>query len=112
MDNSMNRRGFLVKSVGMTTLALGSAAVLTACGKSGGGAAAAGCTDTTGLSEADKTMRTSNAYVDVAADAAKACDKCARFQAAAAGAACGGCSVIKGPIAPKGTCKLFAPKAA
>ncbi len=112
MHNPMNRRDFLVKSVGMTTLTIGSAAVLTACGKGEGGAAAAGCNDTSGLSEADKAMRTNNAYAEVAADAAKACDKCALYQVAAAGAACGGCSVIKGPIAPKGSCNLFAPKAA
>ncbi|MCO4763051.1 MAG: hypothetical protein KC502_16155 [Myxococcales bacterium] len=114
MRDQLSRRGFIQKTVSVGALTIGTAALVSACGKKEGGGeakAAAGCNDLTGLSDADKGMRTSNKYVDKAADAKKACDLCALYKAAAAGAACGGCSVIKGPIAPKGSCNLFAPKA-
>ena len=117
MRDQFSRRSFIRKTVSVGALGIGTATLLSACGKkeaAGGGdkkAAAAGCTDVSGLSDADKTMRTTNKYVDKATDATKACDLCALYQAAKAGAACGGCTVIKGPIAPKGTCNLFAKKA-
>ncbi|MEY3014315.1 MAG: hypothetical protein RIT45_3050 [Pseudomonadota bacterium] len=111
MSDQVSRRSFLRQSLSVSALGIGAGLVLTACGKSGGGAAAAGCNDTSGLAEADKAMRTTNNYVEAAADASKACEKCQLYVAAAAGAACGGCSVIKGPINPKGSCNLFAPKA-
>ena len=109
MSEMVSRRGFMRKAVGVSALGIGAGLVLTACGKGEGGAT--GYTDVSGLGEADKAMRTSNNYVEAAADPAKACEGCQLWVAAAAGAACGGCSVIKGPINPKGSCNLFAKKA-
>lgn len=111
MSEMVSRRGFMRKAVGVSALGIGAGLVLTACGKGEGGGAAAGCNDVSGLAEADKAMRTSNNYVEAAADPAKACDGCQLWVAAAAGAACGGCTVIKGPINPKGSCNLFSKKA-
>ena len=117
MRDQFSRRSFIRQTVSVGAVGIGAAALLSACGKKeGGGAkkkeAAAGCMDVTGLTDAEKAMRTTTSkYVDVSTDATKTCDGCQLYIAAKAGAACGGCSVVKGPIAPKGTCNLWAKKA-
>ncbi len=70
------------------------------------------CTDTSGLTEQELTMRTTLQYVDASPDREKACGLCALYVAAVAGQNCGTCTIIKGPIHPKGTCTSFAPKPA
>ena len=70
------------------------------------------CTDTSGLTEMELTMRNTLQYVDASPDREKACGLCALFVAAVAGQNCGTCTIIKGPIHPKGTCTSFAPKPA
>ncbi|MFT4604084.1 MAG: hypothetical protein ACI9W4_000804 [Rhodothermales bacterium] len=65
--------------------------------------------DTAGLTEQEVAMRNSLAYVDVTPDAAKNCLNCSLYLAAAAGASCGGCNLLKGPIAPNGYCISWAP---
>ena len=77
----------------------------------GGGGGAKGCDDVSGLKPADVGMRKSNAYVDKSPHADKLCSGCQLYKPAAAGAACGGCTVLKGPIAPGGYCNLWAKKA-
>jgi High potential iron-sulfur protein len=68
------------------------------------------CTDVTGLTPDDVTMRnTTAAYVDQTPDAAKRCSGCVQYVPAAPDA-CGGCKVVKGPIHPDGWCKLYVPK--
>jgi hypothetical protein len=69
------------------------------------------CTDTAGLSPEDAAPRTSLAYQDRSTDPTKTCDKCVQFVEPASAGACGGCKVLKGPISPAGSCKVFAPKA-
>ena len=61
------------------------------------------CTDTSGLTEQELTMRTTLQYVDASPDREKACGLCALYVAAVAGQDCGTCTVVKGPIHPKGT---------
>lgn len=68
------------------------------------------CTDTTGLSADEIAARTALAYVDVSPDPAKPCSTCALYKPAGEGQ-CGGCQIIKGPIAPAGTCKSWVKKA-
>lgn len=51
------------------------------------------------------------AYSDTSADPAKKCAQCIQFVAGAPDA-CGSCKVVKGPINPEGTCKLFVAKPA
>ena len=75
------------------------------CNKSGG----VTCTDTAGLSEQEIATRNQLAYVDKAEDPNKACDACRLFQPKGANQ-CGGCTVVKGPINPKGSCKAWAQK--
>lgn len=124
-DSKMDRRGFLnVAAASVGTLTIGY--LLAGCQPkegAGGGAPAGGaapaadankpldCTDVSALSDADKGTRTGLQYVEKAADPAKECDKCALYTAPAGGSGCGGCTVVKGPINPKGSCTAFAPKA-
>ena len=68
------------------------------------------CTDTKGLSPDDAKVRETLAYQDRAPDKTKSCDHCAQFVEPPSADVCGGCKVLKGPISPAGTCKVFAPK--
>lgn len=70
------------------------------------------CTDVTGLTPAESTARDAANYLNRAPDQTRACERCALFVAPPSENACGGCTVVKGPIAAKGTCNLFAPKPA
>jgi hypothetical protein len=112
MTEQPSRRSFLRHAVQLSALGIGAGIILTACGKSGDKPAAAGggCDDVSGLAEADKAMRTTQNYVEAAADSAKTCTLCTLYTPAEAGAPCGGCKVVKGPINPKGSCNLFAAK--
>ena len=68
------------------------------------------CTDVSGLSPDDARLRTEiAAYVEQSPDPAKLCAGCMHFTSAG-DKACGSCKVVKGPINPGGTCKLFAAK--
>jgi hypothetical protein len=50
--------------------------------------------------------------LDTAADPIKTCDRCQQFLPPPAAHACGSCKVVKGPVNPKGGCKLFVLKPA
>jgi hypothetical protein len=113
-----SRRDFLKRLSAVSVIGLGASSVLSACG--GGesasnteaapeaAAAPAGCMDTTGLTEQEIAMRNQLQYVDVTANPEQACHNCALYLAAADGAACGGCNLLKGPIAPDGYCISWA----
>ncbi|NOY94413.1 MAG: hypothetical protein GXP55_24825 [Deltaproteobacteria bacterium] len=110
-ETKIGRRAAMKRSL----LVLGAAAIapaaLAACGsEEGGGGSANACADTAGLSAADLSTRTTNAYVDPGPDAAKHCAACALYVAPAGGAPCGTCPVVKGPIATTGTCTAFVAK--
>lgn len=64
------------------------------------------CTNTAGLSAADVATRSTFNYVEHATDPAKKCSACQLFQAAAPGQ-CGGCTLVKGPVNPAGSCTAF-----
>lgn len=68
------------------------------------------CTDVSGLSDADATGRTVLQYVDRATDPSRSCERCTQFLEAKNSGACGSCRVIRGPISPAGSCKVFAAK--
>jgi hypothetical protein len=72
------------------------------------------CLDTSSLAPADAQFRTSPAvaYLDIAADAVKTCDQCQQFVQPPAPRTCGTCKVVKGPVNPRGGCKLFVAKVA
>ena len=108
----MERRSFL------KTAFIGSAVtVLSGCG--GGNdteapvqqeTAALECNDLTGLTESEINARTNLNYVDVTPKPGQVCDNCAFWAEGATATACGTCTVVKGPIAPKGYCITWAAK--
>lgn len=105
-SNLLDRRTFLTRAALLGGVAAG-ASLLAACGKGGGSLV---CTDTASLKPEDLATRTSFNYVDAAADPTKVCSSCTLYLPAAEGA-CGGCSVVKGPINPNGGCISWAKKA-
>lgn len=64
------------------------------------------CTDTSGLSSDEMAMRNTVNYLDKSPDPAKLCSACQLYLPAAADV-CGGCTVVKGPINPAGTCSSW-----
>ena len=119
--NEFTRRGFL-KVLGAAG-AVGAGAVAVGCG--GGDSADTGtteaaetetaaadegftCMDTTGLTEAEVTMRTTLEYTDVSPVEGQNCANCALYVAATADDPCGTCQTVKGPIHPLGYCTIWA----
>jgi len=123
----LSRRDFLLRTGALSAVALGSGAILTACG--GGQQPAdtpaaveesmpaeepmamhSACDDLTGLTDADIQMRQTLQYVSESPKPDQFCSNCQLYVPAAEGAACGGCTIIKGPIAPGGYCTSWAAK--
>ncbi len=111
MDRNLDRRLFL-KRVAVGTASAGAALYVAACGKGGGGGAALKCDDVSGLTKEEIVIRESLEYAEKSAKPDQTCDNCQLFQAAAAADKCGTCTVMKGPIHPKGWCKSWAAKQA
>lgn len=99
-DSQLGRRRFV----------LGSAAALlgaTACGKKMQ-AAEFTCTDVGGLSDADQAARVNAGYSDRSTDPKRSCSECHQFLSGGGG--CGACKLFRGPVHPKGTCRVFGAK--
>lgn len=115
--SQINRRDFLMKSLGAVTvvgLAATGSSFLTSCGggdnaSSGGGAA--DCSDISNLTADEKKVRDNFKYVDKTADAAKHCANCQFHIPPASANDCGGCQLFKGPVKDEGYCISWAPKA-
>ncbi len=69
------------------------------------------CMDTSALSADDAAMRKTLEYVDQTPMPPKECDACQLYKPAAPDT-CGACTVLKGPIHPKGYCKSWVQKPA
>jgi High potential iron-sulfur protein len=67
------------------------------------------CADTAGLLPTDIDLRNAQLYVDLSADPAKNCSNCQLYKPAAPDT-CGGCTLLKGTVHPKGNCKSWAAK--
>jgi hypothetical protein len=108
MRNQLSRRDLLADAaVTAVSAALG---VVAGCGREK--RARFSCTDLTGVPPDAVALRTSLAvsYADVSIDPAKTCARCQQFIPAPSDDACGTCKVLKGPVHPRGSCRLFAPK--
>lgn len=68
------------------------------------------CLEPDQLPEPDFKARQAVGYVERAADAARRCDACQHWQPAEDDS-CGGCAVLRGPIHPLGTCRVFTQRA-
>lgn len=105
VNEKVSRRGVLRSAVsGGIVLSL--PVLQWACGKK-----ELSCADEGGLSADDVANRKSLVYVDKTNDLSRACDKCVLYKAAAPNS-CGGCTLVKGPINPQGSCSAFSPKPA
>ena len=126
-NKDFSRRDFLLRASAIGAAAVGGTTLLAACGGKGGGAeapaaetpaapapstASASCNDLTGLTDQEKQMRTALQYVDETPIAEKRCDNCQLYIEAEGAATCGGCKILKGPIAPAGYCTSWAAKQA
>ena len=67
------------------------------------------CNDSSSLSPADTKARNEVLYVEAASTPSTACDVC-QYWINAGTNGCGGCRLLRGPIHPKGTCRLFVMK--
>ena len=102
--NLLSRRDLLRKTVAASVAGFGLMAV--GCG----GESELRCTDTAGLTPAEQATRSSLGYVDNSPHGAqKDCANCQLFEAAAEGQ-CGGCTLLAGPINPKGYCNSWVAK--
>ena len=112
-DSKLSSRDAQRRGLSLAGATVSLPVLLVGCGskeEGGGGGGSLTCTDETGLSDAEKSMRTTLQYSDVSADPSKTCDGCALYTQGPAGK-CGGCTLLKGPIHPKGTCTSWAKKA-
>ncbi len=66
------------------------------------------CQDTSGLAEADITLRTSLQYTDTSPEEGKNCANCALYVVPESGTGCGTCQTVKGPVHPLGYCTIWA----
>ena len=93
----MDRKTFLRLAV-VGTASLG----LAACRK----AAHFTCTEAPGLDAEQAAARVTLGYSDLAADEARSCLSCNHYTVAAEGS-CGSCRLVRGPIHPAGTCRVW-----
>jgi len=70
----------------------------------------ASCTSTMGLTQDEIKTRNSLGYHDRSVDPKKHCIDCQQYVAPSSIDQCGGCKVLKGPVHPRGSCNVFAPK--
>ena len=105
MSHEAGSRRDLLRRLGGMALALGGAA---ACSKKE--RAPFSCMETAGLAPDEASARATLAYAEPAADKARTCASCQQFVVAASDGACGTCKVLKGPVHPDGTCKVFTAK--
>jgi len=72
------------------------------------GGAPASCRDTSALGADDLNARTALGYAETSMDPKLRCTACRQYVPASSSDACGSCKIMKGPIHPNGTCRVFA----
>lgn len=107
----LDRRSFLVRAaqIGGVAAAAPVLVSLVGCSKS---EKPKTCTDTTGLSPDQISMRNNLQYVDTTPKPGEDCEGCALYTLPKDGAFCGGCTLLAGPISPLGYCISWAAKPA
>lgn len=68
----------------------------------------ASCIHVMGLNAADTELRKTLQYVDRTPIPSEPCNHCVQWIAPDDSSKCGGCKIMKGPVHPRGYCKLFA----
>jgi hypothetical protein len=64
------------------------------------------CTQTNDLTAEEAQTRTAAGYEEPASDSSRVCNLCQQWQERSSNQ-CGGCKLMRGPIHPLGTCRLF-----
>lgn len=104
-NDTLSRRHLLRGTVRLAVLSAMPVSLLQGCEK-----AEFSCTDTSGLSAEDAQLRTALEYRDRSPHGeAKNCASCAFFVAADQDQ-CGRCTLVQGPIHPRGYCNSWAAK--
>ena len=104
MSGEVGSRRDALGRLGGLALALGGVA---ACKRE---VAAFSCAEAAGLAPDEASARTTLAYAEPAPDRTRTCASCQQFVPAPNDGACGSCKVLKGPVHPDGTCKVFTAK--
>ena len=102
----VSRRRFLASA----GAAVGLAPLVAGCGD--GAIRAASCDGYGALDARALQQRQALGYVDVTPDPAQVCTNCTFYQESAPSAACGGCQLFAGPVAPAGYCASWVAGAA
>jgi uncharacterized paraquat-inducible protein A len=68
------------------------------------------CVESAGLAADDASVRATLAYMEPAVDKTRVCASCQQFIAPPTEGSCGTCKVLKGPVHPNGSCKVFTAK--
>jgi hypothetical protein len=104
-DKTLSRRSALKIGLSVLPLAASGVALLNACGSS-----ALECSDVSGLTPAEAATRTNLEYTEASPHGeAKDCLNCRFFTGNQS--QCGSCTLVKGPINPRGYCKSWVVKA-
>ncbi|NII28458.1 high-potential iron-sulfur protein [Pseudoflavitalea sp. X16] len=102
------RRQFIKSTLGIGSLALGSALLLSRC-KSKKKTSSASCNDVSGVSKEEQEKRKKLGYVAVTPVADSKCSTCKLYLPPAQTGDCGHCALFKGPVEAGGYCTYFAP---
>jgi len=111
--SQLSRKDFLFKGILTGAAVVGATAILTTCKKEEEqktDTQGVSCNDTSGLTTAEIEMRENLKYVDHSANPDEICEGCALYVPAEAGASCGTCNLLKGPISPHGYCTSWVKK--
>jgi hypothetical protein len=109
-DEKLTRRALLERAAMTGAVLVGASALLGACkqDEAGGGGKPAepkvDCSDLSALTDAEKNTRNSLKYVDKSTKPGQNCKNCKLYKEAPP---CGGCEVMKGPIAAEGWCSAW-----
>jgi hypothetical protein len=117
MHSASSRRSFLKRMAGISAAGLFLPGLLAACrnektatassGATAAGVAGESCAESEAIPLTAVATRRAVAYVDLSPHAERSCDNCRFFKQPAAGASCGGCEIVGGPIAPAGYCTAW-----
>lgn len=114
LPSRYSRRTFFKQAVAISATGLVGPGLLTACGNENAAERSESettvsekCQESADLPASNIAARQAINYVDESPHLDKECANCRFFKQSSAGATCGECEVVKGPIAPGGFCNAW-----